>query len=568
MVFYAEELYIKKFRKIENQTLSFGRRINIISGQNGVGKSNIMALIAATFGKKNSRFSTGNFHPEYNDFFTISEDENYKEYETHLKIVSPNSTEIISKRQSFKDDTKGNRSIRLIPRNSTFFYKENYTLKKINEIVTEKYKIGAAARIPIPAIISTLSRLYPVGETQIDNKPLRKKFSSEVKEKYIEYYNRVLPNSINNDSNISIIEKSITKKNRIYINLNSGTEETQSVGQDSLGNIVTALSDFYQLKISDPDNYNGGILCIDELDSSLHPKAQLNLMELLDDLSKELNLQIFLTTHSLTILKYIIELENKQSEEQPENYKLIYLLDSDSPRVHKYSSYTELKSDLFDELGVNYPKFKIYCEDDYTEFIFKELEKSCNTILKKKLPKYKIIPIHLGCDNLLNLPRFDSHFGKTIIVLDGDAKLKDKRCLIYEYINNEKQNGIKEIKTNKNFIFLPTFLAPESYLYYLLFSIVNDNKYSDFWNNIKSEKYGILTRSKLRNSFLDKVIISKASKNDELKKLFKEFGINDIKELITETNLFYHYYKENINELNEYYNRFEQAVEEVKLYLE
>ena len=67
---------------------------------------------------------------------------------------------------------------------------------------------------------------------------------------------------------------------------------------------------------------------------------------------------------------------------------------------------------------------------------------------------------------------------------------------------------------------------------------------------------------------MDKVIISKASKNDELKKLFKEFGINDIKELITETNLFYHYYKENINELNEYYNRFEQAVEEVKLYLE
>ena len=181
MEFYAEELYIKKFRKIENQTLLFGRRINVISGQNGVGKSNIMALIAATFGKKNSRFSSGNFHPEYNNFFTISQDENYKDYETHLKIVSSNSTEIISKRQSFKDDTKGNRSIRLIPRNSNHFYEENYTIKKVSEIILEKYKIGAAARIPIPAIISTLSRLYPVGETQINNKPLRKKYSSEVK---------------------------------------------------------------------------------------------------------------------------------------------------------------------------------------------------------------------------------------------------------------------------------------------------------------------------------------------------------------------------------------------------
>ena len=371
MEFYAEELYIKKFRKIENQTLLFGRRINVISGQNGVGKSNIMALIAATFGKKNSRFSSGNFHPEYNNFFTISQDENYKDYETHLKIVSSNSTEIISKRQSFKDDTKENRSIRLIPRNSNHFYEENYTIKKVSEIIFEKYKIGAAARIPIPAIISTLSRLYPVGETQINNKPLRKRYSSEVKEKYTEYYNKVLPNSIKDDSNIAIIEKSITKKNRIYINLNSGTEETQSVGQDSLGNIITALSDFYQLKISDPDNYNGGILCIDELDASLHPKAQLNLMELLNEISDELNLQVFLTTHSLTILKYIIELESKS----PNNYKLIYLLDPDSPRVHNYSNYTELKADMFDELGVNYPEIKIYCEDDYTEFIFKELEK-------------------------------------------------------------------------------------------------------------------------------------------------------------------------------------------------
>ena len=527
-----------------------------------MGKSNIMALIAATFGKKNSRFSSGNFHPEYNNFFTISQDENYKDYETHLKIVSSNSTEIISKRQSFKDDTKGNRSIRLIPRNSNHFYEENYTIKKVSEIIFEKYKIGAAARIPIPAIISTLSRLYPVGETQINNKPLRKRYSSEVKEKYTEYYNKVLPNSIKDDSNIAIIEKSITKKNRIYINLNSGTEETQSVGQDSLGNIITALSDFYQLKISDPDNYNGGILCIDELDASLHPKAQLNLMELLNEISDELNLQVFLTTHSLTILKYIIELESKS----PNNYKLIYLLDPDSPRVHNYSNYTELKADMFDELGVNYPEIKIYCEDDYTEFIFKELEKSCSTILKKKLPKYNLIPIHLGCENLLKLPKHDSHFGKIIIVLDGDAKIKDRRCLIYQYINKEKLDGTNKIKTNDNFIFLPTFLAPEAYLYYLIYSVVNDEKYKEFWNNIESDKYKILTKSKLKSIILDKISISTNTRNDDLKNIFNEFGIDKMKELIEETNLFYHFYKENSNELNEYYNNFNNAVKKVKKY--
>ena len=135
MTFYAKELYIKKFRQIEDQSISFGRRLNVISGQNGVGKSNIMALVVATFGKKTSRFSAGNFHPEYNDFFTISENENFRNYESHLKVESSCSKVVISKRQSFKNDTEENRNIRLIPRNSTYFYKENYTLEKVKEII-------------------------------------------------------------------------------------------------------------------------------------------------------------------------------------------------------------------------------------------------------------------------------------------------------------------------------------------------------------------------------------------------------------------------------------------------
>lgn len=563
MTFYAKELYIKKFRKIENQTISFGRRLNVISGQNGVGKSNIMALVVATFGKKTNRFSSGNFHPKYNDFFTISENENFRDYESHLKVESSCSKVIISKRQSFKNDTEENRNIRLIPRNSTYFYKENYTQEKVKEIIKKEYNIGPDARIPIPAIISTLSRLYPVGETEITNKVLRKKYSSEVKDKYSEYYNIVFPASINNNSSINIIHKSITKKNTLYIDLNNATKETQSVGQDSLSSIITALTDFYHLKISDPDNYEGGILCIDELDSSLHPKAQINLINLLVETAEDLNLQIFITTHSLTIIKQIIKLERESSKD----YKLIYLLDPEFPRVHNYSSYTELKSDLFDEINVYKPIVKIYCEDEYTEFISKELEKSCKKILNKSLPEYKIIPIHLGCTNLLKLPSQDSYFGKTVIVLDGDARLKDKQNLLYEYINKLSLSDKNSKKISANFIYLPSFLAPESYIYFLLNTITNNSIYHSYWANLNNTEFSILTKSKLNHILLNQVNITRDTKNDELKKLFTNNNSLDIKDLIVKTQLFDFYYQNNQKELEKYYNYVQEAINKTSKYI-
>ena len=97
---------------------------------------------------------------------------------------------------------------------------------------------------------------------------------------------------------------------------------------------------------------------------------------------------------------------------------------------------------------------------------------------------------------------------------------------------------------------------------------MNDEKYKEFWNNIESDKYKILTKSKLKSIILDKISISTNTRNDDLKIFFKEFGIVNIKELIEETNLFYHFYKENPNELNEYYNNFNNAVKKVKRYLE
>lgn len=67
---------------------------------------------------------------------------------------------------------------------------------------------------------------------------------------------------------------------------------------------MIAILSFKRLK-SSLDPWPGGILLIDEVDATLHPSAQNRLFELLFQMSRELDIQIIFTTHSLSLLSYI-----------------------------------------------------------------------------------------------------------------------------------------------------------------------------------------------------------------------------------------------------------------------
>lgn len=306
--FYAKEFYIENFRKIKDRKMKIGKKITVFSGQNGVGKSNVMSLIASTFGTKERRRTGGTFQPEFDDFFTITNDEEYLTYKSYLKICVEGSNEFLEKEQSCKSDNSGSRGVRIIPRQSKYYSQDSISKKELGRIVKDKYGIGPDARIPTPSIYLSLSRLYPVGETVVTKHNIRGNnnlLTFQADEKFIEWYEEILPNSLDKsgDSSISLIQKEINRsKQTIYGNLKDASPETQSVGQDNIGQIISALVDFYVLKQLS-DNYKGGILCIDEIDASLHPDIQIKMFRLLKQLSNELDLQIFITTHSLTILK-------------------------------------------------------------------------------------------------------------------------------------------------------------------------------------------------------------------------------------------------------------------------
>ena len=112
-----KKIQVENFRNFKNVSFEIGKKITAISGQNGVGKSNLVSLIASGSGLSRKSDFGSNFQPEFYDFFNVDLDEPFSDYRIHLTYESADGEEI-SKRLSFKDDTATGRGIRIIPRTS------------------------------------------------------------------------------------------------------------------------------------------------------------------------------------------------------------------------------------------------------------------------------------------------------------------------------------------------------------------------------------------------------------------------------------------------------------------
>ena len=213
---------IKNFRNFKNIQFNLGKQITLISGQNGAGKSNLLSLIASSSGLSKKSELGSNFQPDFNDFFVIDDSELYKAYSLYVDFSNESNQYVLRKKLTFKDDRKSERGIRIIPRTTKMDPKDNRKLHDIEVEGREKYGVGGAARVPIPTIYLSLSRLYPLGEKREDIKVknLASKnglYHKNADVKFAEWYNKVIPNSVNLNGKLSIIEK--TKISDIYLTM-------------------------------------------------------------------------------------------------------------------------------------------------------------------------------------------------------------------------------------------------------------------------------------------------------------------------------------------------------------
>lgn len=579
--------HIESFRSFRDVSFELGEKITVISGQNGVGKSNLLSLIASGSGVNKKSALGSNFQPEFYDFFNIDEAENYEDYKLYLSYVKNNGESAFTKRLSFKDDTNAGRGIRIIPR-TTNINMEKCTLKQAEAIVKEQYNVGGAARVRIPTIYLSLSRLYPLGERKesVVVKELKRKnlfYQKSADKKYKEWYNCVIPNAIKNEASLSLVQKNACSRASLHMDIVNTPTLSQSIGQDNIGNIISALVDIYLLSLE--DEYCGALLCIDEIDVSLHPDTQIRLLDLFDKLADQLSIQFVVSTHSLTVLKEIIKKENKNSFD----YKVVYIKTPSAPYVTEINTYEVLEADMFGSLKFNRPKVKVYFEDYVGKELFRLLLKAFRSIYNSvgsnlEVPKlrnsYEVhdyveindriqklgemqsiedniiqIPTLLGCEELIQISEADLYFKRVLFILDGDARYKEpsQKPKIRDFLHEryeQRKLQYNDRKHGKNICFFPDYFAPESFLYAMIYKITNnalDN--AEFWRALDSkEDTSLYTADKIKNLFTS---LPQNFNNDNLKDIFKDVSKSEIWHFVQKSDIVTYYYSDYriVNEL-------------------
>ncbi|EGZ45132.1 AAA family ATPase [Neisseria wadsworthii] len=555
----------KGFRKLKNIEIPIAPYITAIAGHNGIGKSTILGLIANCSGlsKGEKSFFGKVFQSNFQEAFHLDYFQDYDNYhingtkkadtpkvtvqyhvetnqdgsfielnkicavsiqkhaikerlyKNHMikvpedKHIDPNHSLDL---EDFDNNSLSSSSepliniwrLRIIPRTQQ--------LPNTPEIEVLDEKLKGAGKMPIPTLYLGMSRMTPIGEFDaelIDKKTIRK-MNGEDKNFIVNSFKDVLYFD-ESDNEITAHSFSSSKKSS-YLPSFPYHSFTVSLGQDSLSSIVTALASFNYLKRTSPQTYSGGILVIDEVDAGLHPRAQEKLINLLHTQARKLNLQIILTTHSLTVIKTILS-KNEHPGEKVND--VVYLQDSNFPRIMENPTYTKIKNDMLvlAPLEDKPETIKLYFEDDEALFFFKQILKYKNIIHDKDYfgKELELISLSVGCNILLDLHKGDSYFQSVILIPDNDVF--------------SSESNRKTIEENPNICPLPndstftdntrhTERNPEMILYRFLQRKLeghNDN----FWKQMP----GAYTSDYVR----DRVItLTSNSNRDENKKWFQD----------------------------------------------
>lgn len=465
----------KGFRKLKNIEIPIAPYITAIAGHNGIGKSTILGLIANCSGlsKGEKSFFGKVFQSNFQEAFHLDYFQDYDNYhingtkkadtpkvtvQYHVETNQAGSFIELNKicavsiqKHAIKERLYKNHMIKVpedkhidpnhsldledVDNNSLSSSSEpliniwrlriiprTQQLPNTPEIEVLDEKLKGAGKMPIPTLYLGMSRMTPIGEFDaelIDKKTIRK-MNGEDKNFIVNSFKDVLYFD-ESDNEITAHSFSSSKKSS-YLPSFPYHSFTVSLGQDSLSSIVTALASFNYLKRTSPQTYSGGILVIDEVDAGLHPRAQEKLINLLHTQARKLNLQIILTTHSLTVIKTILS-KNEHPGEKVNN--VVYLQDSNFPRIMENPTYTKIKNDMLvlAPLEDKPETIKLYFEDDEALFFFKQILKYKNIIHDKDYfgKELELISLSVGCNILLDLHKGDSYFQSVILIPDNDV---------------------------------------------------------------------------------------------------------------------------------------------------
>lgn len=478
-----KKIKINDFRLFHNQTILLGKYLTVLSGRNSTGKSTILGMIANSgeLKKKDGiTYSSRQFRAEFSELFKGShkyDSTGADKFTITLSDENGNETDYRSFRTAWQTKDS-HRKKPQEPEGGADQPKSETKIpsreKKEDEgrfrvIPFKKLEDGkkTEAKFNYPVLYLGLSRLFPIGESQdgsISTKGIVFK-SDEHKEWFVNKYTTILSmqSELKEITNYSIAETD--KKSGIGVSTDQYDYLTNSSGQDNLGQILLALLSFKKLKEEKGNQWNGGILLIDEIDATLHPAAQNKLIKLFLQEARENGIQIVVTTHSLSFLRNICDRTtyNSHDESVNNNIELYYLTNANRHlEIKRNTPFTEIESDLMvNSIVQSSNKIKLYSEDAEARWFLSK-------IVSDYLPYVDVLDITIGCTELINLYKADlQYFGNALLVFDGD-------------VTEAQLNKVPE-QTRRNLgnvLMLPGGKRPEQVIYDYLLSLGPDH---DFW---------------------------------------------------------------------------------------
>lgn len=441
-----DKVSISLFRGFKEVEFSLGEYVTLIAGQNGTQKSTLLGILSQTFTIPSSGHAFSNEKPLTGGSFRSAFQDKFRLSPT-LDLAGTHHWTLYLKNKNIHPDTDehGRFVVESIVRKSQ---------GKDSIRFWQKGKRDAGSGyIQLPVIFLSLKRLIPIAEAgNIIEKDIQ--LTAEEKLWFSDNYNRIL---LSRDKLESMDYLESSNKNTIGVTTNHYDWNSNSAGQDNLGRILLAVLSFKRLKAKYPNEYQGGILAIDEIDATLYPASQVKLLECLSSICNKINLQVIATTHSLHLLEKISELKSVKGRN--EQFNIVYLKKIDGAVFAEESpTFEKITHNLNVSIGkkAKETKIHVYTEDNECIHFSKAL-------LGRKFKQLLFLDITFGCGNLIQLGKKKiasfSH-PNAIVILDGDAK---------DQLNKAKL---------KNYICLPGSLNPETMLANFL-SELSDS--SPFW---------------------------------------------------------------------------------------
>lgn len=364
---FLESVSVDGIRGWSGQSVHFRFPVVAIAGENGAGKSTILKAAAAAYGEDASAASTlaQTYSPD--DFFPTT------------------PWETVSGAQLTYQVKRGMSSL-------------EYQVRK----QTSRWR-GMPKRPTRPVFFLDISRTQPI-DTLIGYgriamaKMAHASLSAAINDEYLGVLSRVLDRTYETGEIVQHNNKQVGvlgSGGRVYSNFHQGA------GEDATADLVALLQNAPR----------HSLVIIDEVEASLHPRAQRRLMTELIALANKNRLQIIVSTHSQYVL-----------EQLPPEARLVLTADRQGVKEVIYGATTELALSLMDDEA--HPELILYCEDEKAEYLIQRFIAYTDPEALSRVSV--VIAGPASSVRLLGLMASEGRLqGKVTGVLDGDQPASD-----------------------------------------------------------------------------------------------------------------------------------------------